>query len=190
MVSGFKTPGASDYSGAWPRNGAWMNPDGSTTGLTNVPDGAKNVTAGIIRTFNAAGASPWTPVISDIDGTTFLKMTFRIPAVSASQYVRLRGTNMPPSVPWETDGDGNPLADIYTNATDRTMLRIPCTTVHSPGNQFDGCPDHLVTATGATNPILGLRASSFDVAAWSDVWFYSNPIYIEVNGSTIVAGVK
>jgi len=31
---------------------------------------------------------------------------------------------------------------------------------------------------------------SFDVAAWSDLWFYSNPIYIEVKGSTTVAGVK
>jgi hypothetical protein len=31
---------------------------------------------------------------------------------------------------------------------------------------------------------------SYDVAAWSDVWFYSNPIYLEVAGSTLVAGVK
>jgi len=28
------------------------------------------------------------------------------------------------------------------------------------------------------------------VAAWSDLWFYANPIYIEVAGSTQVAGVK
>jgi hypothetical protein len=31
---------------------------------------------------------------------------------------------------------------------------------------------------------------AFDVAAWSDLWFYSNPIYVEVSGSTLVAGVK
>jgi len=31
---------------------------------------------------------------------------------------------------------------------------------------------------------------SFDVAAWADLWFYSNPIYVEVGGSTIVAGVQ
>jgi hypothetical protein len=31
---------------------------------------------------------------------------------------------------------------------------------------------------------------SFDVAAWSDLWFYSNPVYIEVTGGTVVAGVK
>ncbi len=116
-------------------------------------------------------------------------MTFRIPAVAASQYVRLRGTNMPPAVPFETDASGNPLSDVYTNANDTTRLRIPCTTVHSAGSQFDGCPDHLAAATGATNPIAGQTAVSFDVAAWADLWFYSNPIYIEVAGSTVVAGV-
>src|SRR5262249_45027287 len=118
----------------------------------------------------------------------------RIPAVAASQYVRLRGTNMPPAVPFETDPNGNPLPDLFTNANDTTMLRIPCTVAHSAASQFDGCPDHLATATtaagGPANPIDGQRAVSFDVAAWADLWFYSNPIYIEVVGSTTVAGVK
>ena len=71
-----------------------------------------------------------------------------------------------------------------------TRLRIPCTTPHSASSQFDGCPDHLATACGTANPIAGQRAVSFDVAAWADVWFYSNPIFIEVAGSTPVAGVK
>ena len=31
---------------------------------------------------------------------------------------------------------------------------------------------------------------SFDVAAWADLWFYSNPVYVEVLNSTKVAGVK
>ena len=57
-------------------------------------------------------------MISHIDGSTFLTMTFRIPAVTASQYVRLRGTNLPPAVPFETDASGNPLSDVYTNAND------------------------------------------------------------------------
>ena len=92
---------------------------------------------------------------SFVDGTTFLVMTFRIPAVAASQYVRLRGTNMPPAVPFETDANGNPLADVYTNANDTTRLRIPCTTAHSASSQFDGCPDHLATATGAEQPDRG-----------------------------------
>jgi hypothetical protein len=28
------------------------------------------------------------------------------------------------------------------------------------------------------------------VAAWADLWFYSNPIYVEVATSTLVAGVN
>jgi hypothetical protein len=189
MVTGYKTPGTAGYAGAWPANDAWMLADGSTTGLASVPDAAKNLSAQILRTFNGAGASAWTSVTSPIDGTKFLTMTFRIPAVAASQYVRLRGTDLPPAVPFETDASGNPLADVYTNAIDPTMLRIPCTTAHSAASQFDGCPDHLQAAT-APSPIAGQRAVSFDVAAWSDLWFYSNPVYIEVSGSTVVAGVK
>ena len=60
-------------------------------------------------------------------------------------------------------------------------LRIPCTTVGT--NDFDGCPAHL----GARD---GVKYSSYDVAAWADLWFYSNPIYIEVQGGTTVAGVQ
>jgi hypothetical protein len=96
---------------------------------------------------------------------------------------------MPAAVPFETDASGNPLPDIFTNASDTRMLRIPCTVTHSADNQFDGCPDHLAMAA-APSPIAGQRAVSFDVAAWSDLWFYANPIYIEVVGSFPVAGVK
>jgi hypothetical protein len=189
LVSGYRTPGTPGYSGAWPTNFNWLRADGSTADLSVVPDAAKNTTAGIIKTFNGAGASAWKPVTSFIDGSTFLVMTFRIPAVTATQYVRLRGTALPPSVPFETDANGNPLADLFTNANDTTKLSIPCTIPHSANSQFDGCPDHLATATGSS-PIAGQRAVSFDVAAWADVWFYANPIYIEVSGSTLVAGVQ
>jgi hypothetical protein len=96
---------------------------------------------------------------------------------------------MPPSVPSETDMNGNPLPDVFTNANDTTMLRIPCSTAHSASSQFDGCPDHLASATGAS-PIAGQKAVSFDVAAWADLWFYSNPVYIQVAGSTTIAGVQ
>jgi hypothetical protein len=191
MVSGYKTPGGPDYAGEWPRNLNWLHADGTTADLSVVPPAAKNVTASVIRTFNGHGASRWTAL--RVDSGTFLAMTFRISRISGSQYVRLRGTNLPPSVPFETDGDGNPLADLYTNVTngtDTSMLRIPCATAHSPESQFDGCPDHMATASGATNPIAGQKAVSFDVAAWADLWFYSNPIYLEVKGSTLVAGVK
>jgi hypothetical protein len=190
LVTGYKAPDTPGYAGEWPRNTSWLRADGTTSDLSVVPDAAKNLSAAILRTFNGSGASAWTAVTSPGDGSTFLTMTFRIPAVSGSRYVRLRGTNMPPAVPFETDPSGNPLPDVFTNATDASRLRIPCTTAHGAASQFDGCPDHLAKATGADNPIVGQRAVSFDVAAWSDLWFYSNPIYLEVTGSTVVAGVK
>jgi hypothetical protein len=37
--------------------------------------------------------------------------------------------------------------------------------------------------------VNGQKYLSYDVAAWADLWFYSNPIYIEVAGSTPIAGV-
>ena len=185
LVSGYKVPGAADYAGEWPRNTAWLRTDGTTADLSVVPAAAKNTTAAVIRTFSGSGNSPWTPFVSTVDGTQFLKMTYRIPAVTASQYVRLRGTNMPAAVPFETDASGNPLADLFTNANDPTKLRIPCTTVGTvlTGDAINGCPAHLPV-------VAGTRYVAFDVAAWADLWFYSNPIYVQVNGSTTVAGVR
>jgi hypothetical protein len=188
LVTGFKTPGAADYSGEWPRNTAWLATDGTTASLAVVPAAAKNTSAAIIKTFNSA-AGGWVSA-----GTDMLKMTYRIPAVSASQYVRLRGSNLPAAVPFETDASGNPLSDLYTNAVSvtagvasNTKLSIPCTVVGT--TQFDGCPSHLPTAP-AGSVIAGQKAVAFDVAAWADLWFYSNPIYVEVSGGTLVAGVK
>jgi hypothetical protein len=194
LVSGYKTPGAADYSGEWPRNTDWLRTDGTTADLTAVPAAAKNTSAALYKTFNGQG---WATVSGHPE---YKSMVFRIPAVQASQYIRLRGTNMPPAVPYETDASGNPLADLYTNANDTTKLSIPCTATGSnvPANgdtyvagstPIDGCPNHLATATGVS-PIAGQKAVSYDVAAWSDLWFYSNPIYVEVAGSTVVAGVK
>jgi hypothetical protein len=199
FVTGYKTPGAPDYAGEWPRT--WIQPylSGGTPSLATVPDAAKNPSAALLRTFNSAS---WTTFAGD---RQFKKMTFRIQAVNASQYVRLRGTNLPPSVPWETDANGNPLPDIWTNETAinpsvpngtdgipaNTYLRIICAPVGTnvPANNvlytgaaIDGCPNHLPVINGA-------KYVAFDVAAWSDLWFYSNPIFVEVEGSVKVAGV-
>ena len=86
-----------------------------------------------------------------------------------------------PTLPGGTDG-------TPANAN----LRIPCTTVGTSvpdtattytGTAIDGCPAHL--------PVVdGKKYSAYDVAAWSDLWFYSNPVFIEVQGSSLVAGVK
>jgi hypothetical protein len=179
LVTGLRTPGTPEYSGEWPRNTDWLRADGTTAGLAAVPAGAKNTSAAVIRSFSG-GAGGWKQVTAR-DGTKYLKASYRISAVEASQYVRLRGTNLPAAVPYETDASGNPLADIYTNASNLGRLAIPCTTVHSASSQFDGCPDHLGTANGAS-PVAGRKAVSYDVAAWSDLWFYSNPIFVEVEG--------
>src|SRR5882672_6811329 len=185
MVSGYKTPGSPDYSGQWPND--WIkNPN-----FANVPVGAKNPTAAVVKTFNDR---TWEMLKHDRE---FKVMTFKIEKVKASQYIRLRGTNMPANVPFETDANGNPLPDLATNAAalNPTVsnpnsgdgqpaganLKIPCKAVGS--TEFDGCPSHLFAVNGQ-------KMVSFDVAAWSDLWFYSNPIYIEVKGSTVVAGVR
>jgi hypothetical protein len=202
LVTGYKTPGASDYSGAWPDDWVDMANPQQLRSLTSVPAAAKNETAAVIKTFNHA---TWKALRHE---PGFKIMSLRLRGVQASQYVRLRGTNLPPSVPYETDAAGNPLSDLWTNTgeiqakTTNTiefptfaMLKIPCTTVGTnvPANdvlytgvnqpKIDGCPNHLPVVNGQ-------RMVGFDVAAWSDLWFYANPIFVEVTGSTVVAGVE
>jgi hypothetical protein len=162
--------------------------------MNTVPAAAKNTTAAVVHTF---GAGKWKSQYGNGNDafTGFKTMFFRIPAVQASQYLRLRGTNLPASVPYETDANGNPLADIYTNASDASKLTIPCTARMSTsipagttytGAAIDGCPDHMARYPEVTGP----QFVSYDVAAWADLWFYSNPIFIEVEGGQVVAGVN
>lgn len=134
-------------------------------GLEGSP-AASNASARLLRTFNS---SNWTAAA---DGTR--TMTFRIPAVQVSQYLRLRGTNLPASVPFETDAAGNPLLDFGLDG------RVPCLET--------ACPAHMVVPTTGAN--AGRKTSSLDVSAWADLWFYSNPIFIEVLSSVKVAGIK
>ncbi len=177
IVTGFKKPGTAEYAGQWPND--WLeNPN-----MDNVPAAAKNTTAAVLRTY---GEATWK------SKDEYKVMSFRVPGVFKSQYLRLRGTNLPPAVPYETDANGNPLADLYTNAGDPTQLKIQCTvnpTVTIPagstytGDNIDGCPEHMERFPAVTGP----KYVSYDVAAWADLWFYSNPIYVEVD--EIVRGV-
>lgn len=188
-VGGYKQPGSADYAGEWPRT--WLqNPD-----MATVPAAAKNTTAALLKTFDKRG---WEASRRDPE---FKVMSLRIRNVKGSQYVRLRGTNLPPNVPFETDANGNPLADIHTNATTTNVatqqigtLKIACTAsgsnvpavgaaVPAGAAAIDGCPSHLPT-------INGVKYVAYDVAAWADLWFYSNPIFVEVKGATTVAGVR
>jgi hypothetical protein len=204
-VTGLRQPGAADYAGAWPDE--WVNPYANSAEaqvlptLASVPAAAKNETARVLKIF---GDGSWRERASDPGLKT---MSFRLRAVQNSQYVRVRGTNMPPAVPYETDASGNPLPDVWTNSgavqqktssgiefPEGALLRIPCTAVgqNVPANdvlytgvgqpKIDGCPNHL-------KQVEGVKYVSFDVAAWADLWFYSNPIFVEVESSTRVAGV-
>ena len=199
VVSQPKVATDADFAGQWP--GSWMsltnnystgaNTAASVLASNTVPAAAKNLTAGVVSSFS--GASGFTAAVGT-DGKTYQVMTMTVnPGVS--KYFRLRGTNIPANTPWETDANGNPLPDYYTNNTNSSaQLKIECTTVGTnvpalgsrtayTGNSIDGCPTHL--------PVVGgKKMVAFDVAAWADLWFYSNPIYIQVNGSTTVAGVN
>jgi hypothetical protein len=76
-------------------------------------------------------------------------------------YCRLRGTNLPPGTPNETypldtnapEGPGGPMLDSEAGL-------IPCAD--------ETCPPHI---QGVLNN---------DVEAWSDIWFYSNPVFVDV----------
>ena len=122
---------------------------------------ASNTSAKLLKTFNATN---WR---ASADGTRTI--SYRIAAVKASQYLRLRGTNLPAATPFETDASGNPLLD-YGSAGN-----IACADA--------ACPAHMTVTNG-------VKTASFDVAAWSDLWFYANPVFIEVVNSIKVAGIN
>lgn len=162
-VTGMVAPTAANYTGTVVAN--------VSTGLltpNNNTGGARNDSTRIKKVFNA---SNWTALA---DGVRV--MSWRVPAVANSQYFRLRGTNLPPATPNETDADGNPILDFKVSPNDQAVAgTVPCTDA--------ACPSHLRT-------VGGVKYSSFDVAAWSDLWFYSNPVFVQVSSGTVVAGAR
>ena len=141
------------------------NPDPNffSCGNPNSP-AAVNPTTVIAKRFNTTN---WVN-----SGNNFITMSYKVSAGKNSQYFRLRGTNLPPSTPYETDADGNPLTDDTT-----TGKTIEC--------KSSDCPKHLATSADGTK-----KYSSYDVAAWADLWFYSNPVFVEIVGDVTVAGAK
>ena len=126
-----------------------------------------NTSARKVKTFNSTS---WTPTTGGIRSMSYL-----VRNVSGSQYFRLRGTNLPPSTPNETDADGNPLLDYLLIPFDTSKPgAVPCNDA--------ACPAHMRT-------INGVKYSSYDVSAWADLWFYSNPVFVQVTGSASVASI-
>ncbi len=126
-----------------------------------------NTSARKVKTFNATS---WTSTTGGIRSMSYL-----VRNVSGSQYFRLRGTNLPASTPNETDADGNPLLDYLLIPFDTSKPgAVPCNDA--------ACPAHMRT-------IGGVKYSSYDVSAWADLWFYSNPVFVQVTGSASVASI-
>lgn len=79
-------------------------------------------------------------------------------------FIRLRGTNMPAGVPFETDIEGNPLADYEAN-----------------DNIYGSMDPEILEEKLFDDVVITTNNKLDEVAeAYADVWFYSNPIYIEV----------
>lgn len=103
-------------------------------------------------------ARSWTP--ADWGTGIWKSMTHTIPAVAQDMYVRARGSNLPAGTPNERDANGNPLRDDLAN-------NILC--------QEAGCPLHV-------NGVFDM-----DVEGWGDLWFYLNPIFIDVQEPALQA---
>ncbi|MBC7379955.1 MAG: hypothetical protein H7346_21310, partial [Burkholderiaceae bacterium] len=149
--------------------GGYVDPsDGSRYAGALGSTAATNASTKIQKVFNT---NTWTAMSNGVR-----VMSYRVSGVKGSQYFRLRGTNLPAAVPFETDADGNPLLDFLSSPSDQTVAgKIACTAA--------ACPAHMRT-------VGGVKYSSFDVAGWSDLWFYSNPVFVEVANATKVAGLK
>ena len=92
--------------------------------------------------------------------------------VTESMFLRLRGTNLPAGVPFETDGSGNPLADSQANDNIYSVMSAAMLET----KLFD---DVTYTTTSKLDEVA---------EAYADLWFYSNPIYIEVVDTPVRPG--
>jgi hypothetical protein len=115
-----------------------------------------NPSARVAASFNQNNMT----VTPQADGSRRMEFTTTMVAGSTPFYIRARGTNMQPSVPFVTDSQGNPL-------TDTGISNVVCDDA--------ACPAHLPT-------VAGTRRVDFDIEAWSNLWFYANPIFIRPAG--------
>jgi hypothetical protein len=111
--------------------------------------------AAVIATFDRHGGA-------DKDGTMTYVMNIK---PQHSIFIRLRGTNLPADVPFETDAEGNPLAD--SEANDNLYAIMDAEELED--KLFE---DVVITTNSKLDEVA---------EAYADLWFYTNPIYIEVN---------
>jgi hypothetical protein len=95
------------------------------------------------------------------DGSIRYTFTTTFKAGKTAWYIRARGTNIPNATPNVSDSAGNPLIDL-TNAL------VDCAD--------PACPAHLQS-------VNGVKKVTFDVQAYSNLWFYANPVFIRPIGS-------
>ena len=125
--------------------------------VPNTADTVYNPSAKIAKTISASTMT--TTALAN--GGKRLEFTTTLTAGTVPFYIRPRGTNMPVSVPNVTDSQGNPLIDsLITN--------VVCDDA--------ACPAHMPT-------VAGTRRVDFDVEAWSNLWFYGNPIFVRPAGA-------
>jgi hypothetical protein len=112
--------------------------------------------AAVIRTFERNGGK-------DKNGYMTYVMNIK---PKKSMFIRVRGTNLPANVPFETDADGNPMADTEANDNLYNVLRDA----------------GVFTAEKLFPGYEGISLSKLDevAEAYADLWFYSNPIFIKV----------
>jgi hypothetical protein len=125
--------------------------------MTNVDDVVATdyeTDAAVVKTFPRHGGR---------DKNGYMTYVYKFRA-DQSTYFRLRGTNMPAGVPYETDALGNPLADYEANDNIYAVM------VESDleENLFEG----ISYTTTSKLPSVA--------EAYADLWFYSNPIFIKV----------
>jgi len=149
---------------------------------TNIKNETTRIIASVFR--DGFGAAPEGAVaMSFVEDGEILVASGEIPAAEfdTDKYFRVRGTNMPKGTPNETDADGNPLLDYYTNNT-------PCAVPYEDPNEEteeqefnpNTCPVHLPVSERDGLPIV-----DYDLEAWSDLWLYGNAIFVEVENATV-----
>ena len=115
-----------------------------------------NPSTRVASTFNANNMV----VTPQPNGTTKMSLSTTFTATATPFYIRARGTNQQPSVPFVTDSQGNPLIDTG-------IINVVC--------DDPACPAHMPTVNGT-------RRVDTDVEAWSNLWFHSNPIFVRPAG--------